>query len=121
MPDPNDLEPRVTALERDVASAAENASQARAEAREALMLARACDRDQGGFTDKLIAHTQTLNALRETQLEQGQVLTVLQAGQHEHASQLAEYKVHLSRLEREMRDGFANVTALLMKLVDRRG
>lgn len=131
MPDPDDLEPRVTALERDVASAAENASQARAEAREALMLNRACDRDQGDFTGKLAAHTLTLNAVRETQLEHGERLARLEhdlrTGLTAMTGRLDETVGRIDGLDREVRTGFAtlaqgmaHITALLTRIGDQR-
>ncbi|QUQ67096.1 hypothetical protein [Kutzneria sp. CA-103260] len=61
----------------------------------------------------LNAHTQTLNALRETQVEQGQKLDALERKVNEH--------------QQETRDGFAKVgegmsgiTRLLTQLIEQR-
>lgn len=72
---------------------------ARSDAAAARVLASGADRDVSEVRAELRAHTQGLNALRETQLEQGRAI---------------------SELRQEMRDGFATmatgmaqITALL--------
>jgi len=67
-----DLEARVTALE-------EQTRQSRQDAAAARILAGAADRDVSDFKQTLNGHTQVLNALRETQIEQGQRLDQLEA------------------------------------------
>lgn len=63
MPHPYDeLEGRVTAVERELGRVREDAAAARA-------LASGADRDVSLFGAKLDAHTKVLSALRETQLE----------------------------------------------------
>ncbi|TDP96154.1 hypothetical protein [Labedaea rhizosphaerae] len=56
-------------MERDIASANENAEQARAQAAAARALASGADHDVADVRQQLRAHTQTLNALRQTQLD----------------------------------------------------
>lgn len=70
------------------------------------LLAGGADRDVSAFATKLDAHTRTLNALRETQLEQG--------------AAIGDLNHRVDSLEREMRGGFAmtatgmaRITALL--------
>lgn len=94
-----DLESRVSALERRVNHIAQDAAAAR-------VLAGAADRDVSEFRAELRGHTQALNALRETQLEQG----------HE----LGELRGEMGELRGEMSEGFskvnvgmAQITALL--------
>lgn len=71
MPDPNDVERRLTSLEHEVAHLREQVSLAGTEAAAARVLAAGADRDVSEVRAELRAHTQALNALRETQLEQG--------------------------------------------------
>jgi uncharacterized protein Yka (UPF0111/DUF47 family) len=83
VPNPEDLETRMATLEHEVAA----------------------------FGTKLEAHTKTLNALRETQLEQSQRLDRL------------EHKVdHLEAgfdgLEHEMRQGFATLSAGMAQIIE---
>ena len=99
-----DLETRVTALERQVAEVRQDAAAAR-------VLAGAADRDVSEFRAELRAHTNTLNALRETQLEQQ-----------------AETRERFTQLEDKVNDGFtktslgmAQITALLRALSDETG
>ncbi|EOD68964.1 hypothetical protein [Amycolatopsis vancoresmycina] len=67
-----DLEARVTALE-------EQGRQTRQDAAAARILAGAADRDVSDFKQTLNGNTQVLNALRETQIEQGQEIVDLRA------------------------------------------
>jgi hypothetical protein len=93
------VEARLTRLENDVAQLREESALARADATAARVLAAGADREVSEVRAELRAHTQVLNALRQTQLEQGQ---------------------KIDALEREVRDGFstvqvgmAQITALL--------
>jgi chromosome segregation ATPase len=106
MPEPDALEARVTTLEREVARLREQVVNTRTDAAAARVLAGGADRDVSAFGAKLDAHTKTLNALRETQVEQDAILR--------------EHSEKIDRLEREMRHGFATlgtgmaqITALL--------
>jgi len=73
----DDVEARLTVLEREVARLREqtvltssDAAAARVDAAAARVLAAGADRDVSEVRAELHAHTQALNALRETQLEQ---------------------------------------------------
>ena len=88
----DELESRFTKLEFEVSRLREDVASARA-------LAALADRDVAELRTEMRAHHQVLNALRETQLEQGQ---------------------QIDELRREMREGFAmqstsmaQITALL--------
>jgi chromosome segregation ATPase len=72
MPDPadGDLEARVRDLEHEVLRLRDSVEVSRADAVAARVLAGGADRDVSDTKTLLRAHTQTLNALRETQLEQ---------------------------------------------------
>ncbi|HEV8558644.1 MAG TPA: hypothetical protein VGR06_19930 [Actinophytocola sp.] len=65
MTDPEDLPSRVTRLEDEVKRAREDSAVAR-------YLAAEADRDVADVRLELKAHTSTLKALRDTQIEQGQ-------------------------------------------------
>jgi chromosome segregation ATPase len=88
-PDDN-IDRRFTRIERDVASLRDDVTTAR-------MLATAADRDVSAVRTELRAHTQVLNALRQTQLEQGHKIDNL------------ERKVH--SLDQEVRAGFSVLNA----------
>ncbi|MDQ3885973.1 MAG: hypothetical protein M3308_02905 [Actinomycetota bacterium] len=119
MPD-DDVEARVTSLEQAVARlraqvtlTSSDAAAARADAAAARVLAAGADRDVSELRTELRAHTQTLNALRETQLEQSREMRegFVTQGQR------------IDGLEREMRTGFttmatgmAQITALLTEI-----
>ena len=81
MPDPadGDLEARVRDLEHEVLRLKDSVEISRADASAARVLAGGADRDVSDVKTLLHAHTQTLNALRETQVEQGQKLSRLDA------------------------------------------
>ncbi|GAA5101839.1 hypothetical protein [Haloechinothrix salitolerans] len=74
MTEPDNLPERVDALETHGKQMREEVVTARSDAAAARMLAAAADRDVSEVRSELRAHTSALNALRETQLEQGKVL-----------------------------------------------
>jgi chromosome segregation ATPase len=95
-------EARFTRLEHDVAELREQVTLAKSDAAAARVLASGADRDVSEVRAELRTHTQGLNALRETQLEQGRAV---------------------GELRHEMRSGFttvatgmAQITALLMEI-----
>ncbi|MGH3814034.1 MAG: hypothetical protein ACRDUV_16545 [Pseudonocardiaceae bacterium] len=70
MPDSHaDIETRVTILEREVVRLREQVALASSDADAARVLAAGADHDVSEVRAELRAHTQALNALRETQLE----------------------------------------------------
>ncbi len=107
MPDSvDDLAARVDLLEREVVRLREQVTLGSADAAGARVLAAGADRDVSEVRAELRAHTQALNALRETQLEQDRKIFGL------------EQKV--TGLDQRMADGFAmlgtgmaQITALL--------
>ncbi|HET9257481.1 MAG TPA: hypothetical protein VFO16_20085 [Pseudonocardiaceae bacterium] len=111
----DDIETRLAVLEREVArlreqTALANTEAARADADAARVLAGGADRGVSEVRAELRAHIQTLNPLRETQLEQSQ----------EMAEGFAEMRTEMGRLQAEIREGFATqatgmaqITALL--------
>jgi chromosome segregation ATPase len=83
--DPDDLPERVARLEREV-------PKARADAAAARFLAGCADRDVSELKAELQSHKKVLEALRETQLEQGQ-----------------EFRARLTNVENEMHESFAEM------------
>lgn len=99
MPPADDIETRLATVERDVADLREQLAVTSSDATAARMLAAGADHDVSEVRAELRAHTQALNALRETQLEQSR---------------------KIDEQSREMREGFAKlatgmaqITALL--------
>ena len=86
-----DLENRVGILEQEVAQLREQAALSSSDATAARVLAAGADRDVSEVRSELRAHTRALNALRETQLEQGRMLTEHGQMLTEHAQMLGEY------------------------------
>jgi isocitrate lyase len=81
MPDPadGDLEARVRDLEHEVLRIKDSVAISRADASAARVLAGGADRDVSDVKTLLRAHTQTLNTLRETQLEQQEEIRALRS------------------------------------------
>ncbi|RJQ77833.1 hypothetical protein D5S17_14535 [Pseudonocardiaceae bacterium YIM PH 21723] len=95
-----ELEARISAVERQLAGVRQDAAAAR-------VLAGAADRDVSEFSKALAAHTAVLNALRETQIEQGQQLR-----EHQDQARDGFEKLHA---------GLSQVTALLTAVLDKDG
>jgi outer membrane murein-binding lipoprotein Lpp len=109
----DDLEARVTALETQIRLG-------RADAAAARVLAGGVDRDVSALAAKLDAHTRVLNALRETQLEQGMAIGELSHRMDGLTHRVDGLSQRMDGLEHEMRQGFAmmatgmaRITALL--------
>jgi hypothetical protein len=110
MSEPDELGERVTRLEGEVALARQDAAAAR-------VLAGGADRDVAAMQSELRAHTRSLNALRETQREQGDRIDRLDRKVGEGFAKVEE---RFAMVETEMREGFsvlavgqAQITALL--------
>lgn len=108
----DDFETRLTSLEGEVARLREQAALTSTDVAAARVLAAGADRDVSEVRAELRAHTQGLNALRETQLEQG--------------GEIVSLRRELAEQGREMREGFATVatgmahiTALLTNIEGR--
>ncbi|MEU0535689.1 hypothetical protein [Amycolatopsis tolypomycina] len=100
-----DLETRVTALEEQMQHTRQDAAAAR-------VLAGTADRDVSEFKQILNGHTKVLNAMRETQVEQGQNISGL--------------KTDVADLRAEMQSGFTKVNVgmeqisrLLQQVIDK--
>ena len=97
MSGPDELNRRVTRLESEMVKA-------RADAAAARVLASGAARDVSGMRVELRARTQLLNALRETQMEQGKTL--------------AQHAKELGGVKSEMRTGFRTLGLGQAKLVE---
>jgi chromosome segregation ATPase len=107
----DDIKTRLSNVERDVAEIRKQLALTSSEAA-ARVLAAGADRD----VSEVRAHTQALNALRETQVDFSRQLA-------EHGRQLADQGRRIDELHHEMREGFATlvtgmaqITALLTNL-----
>jgi uncharacterized coiled-coil DUF342 family protein len=107
-----------------VAELREQVALTRSDAAAARVLAAGADRDVSEVRAELRAHTQGLNALRETQLEQsrafGEQRQEINGLRHEMREGFTSQGRRIDALEREMRGGFATmatgmaqITALL--------
>jgi hypothetical protein len=95
----NNLENRVGILEREVARLREQTALTSSDAAAARVLAAGSDHDVSEVRSELRAHTRALNALRETQLEQGEAINSL--------------KQEMSAGFAALNSGMAQITALL--------
>jgi chromosome segregation ATPase len=115
------LESRFCRLEHQVSRLREDVASARA-------LAALADRDVAELRTEMRAHHKVLNALRETQLEQGKQFDELRREMHQEISGLRQemhqeiggMRQEIGGLRQEMREGFAmqstgmaQITALL--------
>ncbi|WP_225729538.1 MULTISPECIES: hypothetical protein [unclassified Nocardia] len=106
------VEEEIPALRRETVEAVRNASAAQ-------VLAQAADRDAADVRVVLRGQQRLLNALRETQVEQGQKIDGL-------LSRMGDLDARVDGLEHEMRAGFsmthtgmAQITAMLTILMNR--
>ena len=120
MSDPGDLERRVTALEQEVARLSGELERAHEDTEAARLLASGADRDVSDVRGQLRAQRLLLQALRDTQIEQGKRLDRL-----EHRMDRIELRMNaledrmtgldtrltdrMDALEAEMREGFAKI------------
>lgn len=93
-----------------------------ADAQAARMLAAGADRDVSEVRAELRSHTRVLEALRETQVEQGRAIAELRA---EMDTRFAEMDTRFTEMDTRMRGGFAtlasgmaDITALLHRVID---
>jgi chromosome segregation ATPase len=98
----DNVEVRLTVLEREVARLREQVTLTATDAGAARVLAGGADRDVSEVRAELRAHTQALNALRETQLEQGQQL-------REQREEIRELRYDLAGLDQRVAGGFATL------------
>lgn len=105
----NDLETRVGILEREVARLREQAALTSSDAAAARVLAAGADHDVSEVRSELRAHTQALNALRETQLEQGEAISSLK-------QDVVNLKQDVVNLDQKMSAGFATLNTGMTKI-----
>jgi chromosome segregation ATPase len=116
MPDPadGDLEARVRDLEHEVLRLKDSVEISRADASAARVLAGGADRDVSDVKTLLRAHTQTLNALRETQLERQ---TEIRALREDHGAKLTSLQAQIDGLRAEMQRGFGMMQTGIAQLI----
>ena len=109
----DDIETRVAILEREVVRLREQVALGSSDAAGARVLAAGADRDVSEVRAELRAHTQALNALRETQLDQDRKITGLE-------QKVTGLDQKVTGLDQKVTEGFAmlstgmaQITALL--------
>ncbi|MGH3770800.1 MAG: hypothetical protein ACRDRW_05295 [Pseudonocardiaceae bacterium] len=113
---PNDLEARVGTLEREVARLREESALASSDAGAARLLAAGADHDVSEVRSELRAHTRALNALRETQLEQGRLLAEQGEAIAEQGEAIAGQGEAIVSLDQKMSAGFATLNTGMAKI-----
>jgi chromosome segregation ATPase len=106
----NDLENRVSILEREVAQLREQTALTSSDATAARVLAAGADRDVSEVRSELRAHTRALNALRETQLKQDRMLD-------EHSRAIVSLNQAIISLDQKMSNGFATLHTGIAQIV----
>jgi chromosome segregation ATPase len=116
VPDPadGDLERRVRRLEDEVVQLKDGLSVSRADAAAARVLAGGVDRDMSEIRTEMRAHRQSLNALRETQVEFSQQLRSLGAKLDSNTGSLQS---QIDSLRSEMQQGFGMVHTGMAQIV----
>lgn len=110
MPDSNDdIEARVAILEREVVRLREQVALSSSDAAGARVLAAGADRDVSEVRAELRAHTQALNALRETQLEQGRAIAGLDQRVTGLDQKVAGLDQKVAGLDQKVTEGFATL------------
>ncbi len=117
---PDDIETRVTVLEREVLRLREQVALTSSDAAAARLLASGADHDVSEVRAELRAHTQALNALRETQLEQGRAIASLDQRVTGLEQKVTGLEQKVTSLDQKVTEGFAmlgtgmaQITALL--------
>ena len=121
----DDLESRVTSLEHEVVRLREQVAITSSDAAAARVLAAGADRDVSEVRAELRAHTQGLNALRETQLElretqleQGRELIGLRRDLTAQGQQLVGVRQEMREGFATLSTGMAELTTLLTKITE---
>ena len=83
----------------------------RADAQAARMLAAGADRDVSEVRAELRSHTRVLNALRQTQVEQGRAIDELRG-------ELGELRIEMRTGFATLASGMADITTLLQRGID---
>jgi hypothetical protein len=95
----DEIEQRLTAVGKEARLAREVAGKA-------FVLAAGAESDVAEFSAKLNAQTNLIQALRDTQVEQGQAIESLRAEMHsEFASVRSELSTEIASVRTEMREG----------------
>ncbi len=106
---PDDVESRLSAVEREITQLRSQVTIIATDAAAARVLAAGADRDVSEVRAELRAHTQALNSLRETQLEQGRMLAEHGQVIAEHGRAIAEQARVITSLDQKMTDGFTTL------------
>ncbi|HEX7662360.1 MAG TPA: hypothetical protein VF444_23080 [Pseudonocardiaceae bacterium] len=114
-PDDRNLEGRLAVVERELARLREEVTLSRTDAEAARTLAAGADRDVSEVRAELRAHTQALNALRETQLDQHREM---RAGFDRVDARIDRVDAQIQSVDAEMRQGFATMNAGMARITE---
>ena len=112
-----DFEDRLTAVEREVAQLREQQGLSASDASAARVLAAGADHDVSEVRAELRAHTRAMNALRETQLEQGRRLDRIEGRFDRLEGRFDGLEGQFDALGTRMTDGFATVGVGMAQIV----
>jgi hypothetical protein len=114
----DDIETRVSVLEGEVALLREQAALTRSDAAGARVLAAGADHDVSEVRAELRAHTKGLNALRETQLEQGRAIASLREDLAAQGRVIAAQGQQMTEGFATVNTGMTQITVLLTRIAD---
>jgi chromosome segregation ATPase len=114
MSDMDELRERVSALESQMTELRANQQQTHGEARRAAELFAMVDRDVADLTAKSNAHTQVLQALRESQIEQGRDIGGLK-------TDMAHLKADVAHIKQDHGAKLERIVGLLNTLIESDG
>ena len=117
MATPEDIENRLSAVERGVAQLRAQQGLSASDAAAARVLAAGADHHVSEVRAELRAHTSALNALRETQLEQGRRLDRMDGRLDRMGDRFDGMDTRFDGIETRMADGFATVGAGMAQIV----
>jgi chromosome segregation ATPase len=112
----SNLENRMGILEREVARLREQAVLTSSDATAARVLAAGADHDVSEVRSELRAHTRALNALRETQLEQGQAITSIRQELTEQGQAITSIRQDVDGLQQELAEQGRAIVSLDQKM-----
>jgi chromosome segregation ATPase len=121
-PADDDIPARLAAVEDELARIRPQLRAATADSAAARIMASGADRDVAEVRGELRAHTRTLNALRQDQLdaraETAALRTEFKAEMAEFKAEMAEFKAEMAEFREETRHGFATAQQGMSQIVE---
>jgi len=117
MTGPESLEARVVRLEQEVTRLRERVAATSSDAAAARVLAGGADRDVAEIREAMRAHTHSLRALGENQLELRQAQQEMQSTLLDHGERSSPVETRLTSLETKVMQGFAEMRSGMGRIV----